>query len=356
MLSKYTAAFLVPSGFLYLLGSGRDRRWLATPWPYLAGVCSLLVFAPVLYWNGTHQWASFQFQSIERFQAATGFRLAAALECAGVQWLGILPLAGPLAILAVWRGVRSARPQERFLFWSFAPMVVFFFALYTLGGTSSFHLLWPLPAYLALIVAMAGVLAGPLGWVTRFYRAHLALLAGVWATGMMLALLHAVWVLPGIPPLREVYGWDEVATRSRALNATLPEGSFYLAAGGRSYPSTSQLAFYLGQPLQVHGQHVLGLESLQYRYWVDPQHLAGKDAVVVMPGGDPSSDGQEYLLRYFQAVERADELSVPVGRISPRPGSCLQFTFYLAHGYLATPRSAAQTEQRLPAPGLATKR
>jgi dolichol-phosphate mannosyltransferase len=70
MLSKYTAAFLVPSVLLYLLCSRRHRRWLATPWPYLAGACSLVVFAPVLYWNTVHQWASFRFQGAARFQTA----------------------------------------------------------------------------------------------------------------------------------------------------------------------------------------------------------------------------------------------------------------------------------------------
>src|SRR5262249_31797855 len=64
MLSKYTAAFLVPSTFLYLLSSKRDRHWLMTPWPYLAGVCSLLIFTPVIYWNWTHEWVSFRMQSV----------------------------------------------------------------------------------------------------------------------------------------------------------------------------------------------------------------------------------------------------------------------------------------------------
>jgi 4-amino-4-deoxy-L-arabinose transferase-like glycosyltransferase len=37
MLSKYTAAFLVPSVFCYLIFSRQHRHWLATPWPYLGG-------------------------------------------------------------------------------------------------------------------------------------------------------------------------------------------------------------------------------------------------------------------------------------------------------------------------------
>src|SRR5687767_11687520 len=51
MLSKYTAVMLVPAVFLFLVISKPHRRWLATPWPYLAGVTALIVFTPVIYWN-----------------------------------------------------------------------------------------------------------------------------------------------------------------------------------------------------------------------------------------------------------------------------------------------------------------
>jgi dolichol-phosphate mannosyltransferase len=333
MLSKYTAAFLVPSVLLYMLCSRRDRRWLAAPWPYLAGICSLVVFAPVIYWNWSHEWASFRFQSVERFQPAEGFSLASALSCVGEQWVGILPLTLPLAIVAVWRGARSARPPEQFLFWLFAPTVAFFFTLFTLGQTSNFHVLWPLPAYLGLTVAMAGVMAAGVGPVARFYGAHRAWLIGLGTSATALALLHAVWVLPGVPPLREIYGWDEVADRSSAVKATLPAGSFYLVTGGRPYPPASQLAFHLRAPSQVYGQSLIDLEALQYRYWADPEQLAGKDAVVVIDGGDASGDVREWLGRFFRVVEPAGDLSVPIGRGAWRSRNSLRFTLYRAYGY-----------------------
>jgi hypothetical protein len=338
MLSKYTAAFLVPSVLLYLLCSRRDRHWLATPWPYLAGVCSLVVFSPVLYWNWAHQWVSFRFQSAARFQAANGLSLGAGLQCLAEQCLCILPLTFPLALGVVWRGARSARPAEQFLFWAFAPTAAFFSAL---GWTPSFHLLWPLPAYLGLTVAMAGALAGQHDRVARFYRKRWRWVAGVGGSVAVLAGLHAACVLPGLPPLRETYGWDEVASRSRALLDTLPEGSFYLAAGGRPYPPASQLAFHLGTPFQVHGQNLLGGEALQYRFWADPRRLAGKDAVVVVEGGDPAGRFRQGLLPFFERVGPAHDLVVPVGRLAPLPRRSLRFTLYRAHGYRVPPNMQA---------------
>jgi dolichol-phosphate mannosyltransferase len=334
MLSKYTAAFLVPSVFLYLLCSGRDRRWLATAWPYLAGLCSLVVFTPVLYWNWTHEWVSFRFQGPARFQAANGLSLSAGLRAAGEQWLAILPLTLPLALAAAGRVARSPRPAERFLFWSFMPTAAFFALM---GCTPSFHLLWPLPAYLGLTLAMSGTVVEGVGRVTRFYRARWRWVVGTGALATVLTALHAVFVLPGVLPLREIYCWDVVADRAGALRAALPEGSFFLAAGGQPYTPPSQLAFHLGSPERVYGQSLLDREGLQYRFWTRPEELVGKDAVVVIEGGDHSGAVREVLRPYFRTVEPALELDVPIGRLAAWPRSSVRFALYRAHGYRYPP-------------------
>jgi dolichol-phosphate mannosyltransferase len=334
MLSKYTAAFLVPSVLLHLLCSRRDRRWLATPWPYLAGACSLLPFAPVLYWNWAHDWASFRFQSTARFAAANGIRLGDGAEAALQQWAYVLPLTLPLAAAALWRAARSDRPAERFMFWAFAPTAAFFFLL---GWTPSFHVLWPLPAYLSLTVAMAGALAAAPGRLAHLYRACWPLLTGASVCGTVAVALHAACVLPGAPPIREVYGWAEAARRARAVHDSLPPDSFYLAVGPRSYPPPSQLAFHLGEPANVFGQNLIGREALEYRYWAEPNRLAGKDAVIVIEGGDPTGQVRQILGPFFRSVEPADDWLAPAGRFAAWPRPPLRFTVYRARGYQPPP-------------------
>jgi dolichol-phosphate mannosyltransferase len=334
LLSKYTAAFLVPSILLYLVGSKRDRYWLATPWPYLAGASSLLVFIPVLYWNWNHQWVSFHFQSTARLQAANRVSLNNGLHSLLQQWLLLMPLTLPLALSTIRRAARSLQPREQFLFWTFSPMAVFFCLL---GFTPSFHLLWPLPAFLSLTVALAGAIVHRTGRVAGFYRACGGWLVGVGAISALVVGVHAAWVLPGVPPLREIYGWDELAHRCRVLQATLPKGSFYMTAGSRSYPSASQLAFHLGAPSQVYGQNLIGREALQYRFWAALGQLEGEDAVVVVEGGDLSGEVREMLTPYFRSVEPAGHRLVPVGRIAPSMSPAVLFTLYLAHGYQRDP-------------------
>jgi len=329
MLSKYTAAFLVPAVFLYLIFSPRDRHWLVTPWPYLAGVCSLIVFAPVIYWNWTHDWVSFRMQSTDRFQAADSVSLRYGLQSTAEQWLFVLPLTLPLAVVALRRLLRLAQPAEQFLFWSFAPMALFFFLF---GWTPSWHLLWSLPAYLALTVAMAGVVAGLQGRVTMFYRAHWPWLVGMEVVTLAVLVLHATCVLPGLPPLRETYGWEEAAEVAQALHTSLPPGSFYLGACGRTYPAASRLAFHLRKPAEVFGQNLIGREALQYRFWSDPQRLAGKDAVVVVEGGDPLGHARAAIAPFFQTLEPCVDLVVPDRQVCwSRARS--RFALFVAHGY-----------------------
>ncbi len=61
--SKYTTLFFAPSILGWLLIVPSARRWLLTPWPWLAGIVALSVFLPVLLWNAQHGWASFLYQS-----------------------------------------------------------------------------------------------------------------------------------------------------------------------------------------------------------------------------------------------------------------------------------------------------
>ncbi|MBF0352133.1 MAG: glycosyltransferase family 39 protein [SAR324 cluster bacterium] len=61
-LSKYiTLLFYVGFG-LHLLFHKALRKNLWNPWLYLAGIISLLIFTPVLWWNYQHEWVSFRFQ------------------------------------------------------------------------------------------------------------------------------------------------------------------------------------------------------------------------------------------------------------------------------------------------------
>lgn len=62
LLSKYSALFLGAGSLLWLVVDGRQRKWLASPWPYLGGLLALAIFLPNLLWQAAHHWQTFLFQ------------------------------------------------------------------------------------------------------------------------------------------------------------------------------------------------------------------------------------------------------------------------------------------------------
>jgi dolichol-phosphate mannosyltransferase len=325
LLSKYTIVFFGASVLGYLLTSRRDRRHLATPWPYLAAALSFVVFAPVLWWNHRHGWASFRYQSLERFGSMNEFHPKAFLKYLGLQWGSVLPLTLPLAAAAAWRGARSARPEERYLFWCFAPMMGFFAAL---SWTMPTHVLWPLPCWLGLMVLMAGMMAEGEETIGVAYRRAAPWIAGVTAAIALAASIHGVVQLPGIPPLSPTQGWDVAAARVRELRAELPPGNFVVGLG-KKYFVASQLAFHLKAPFEVYGRPVLGQQELQYNFWTDPAALAGRDAAIVIEAGHEDPDA---LARSFRSVEPAGDLVIPL-----RGGKPLRFRLFRGRAYIPTP-------------------
>jgi 4-amino-4-deoxy-L-arabinose transferase-like glycosyltransferase len=62
LLSKFSALFLGLGTVIWLVADRDQRRWLLTPWPWAAGALALVIFAPNLLWQSSHQWGTFAFQ------------------------------------------------------------------------------------------------------------------------------------------------------------------------------------------------------------------------------------------------------------------------------------------------------
>jgi hypothetical protein len=60
LLNKISVLWLGAGLFAGLLAT-RQRRWLATPWPWLAGALALAIFTPHLAWQIEHGWPTLEF-------------------------------------------------------------------------------------------------------------------------------------------------------------------------------------------------------------------------------------------------------------------------------------------------------
>ena len=117
LLSKLTALMLLPAVAAFLLMPSQ-RRWLATPWPWLAALLAVIVFAPVLVWNAQHDWASFKFQFV-RASADHPLSIRTLSDFLGLQFgqVGIilLPVVISAVALSAWRGVVRRDPVAMLL-------------------------------------------------------------------------------------------------------------------------------------------------------------------------------------------------------------------------------------------------
>jgi 4-amino-4-deoxy-L-arabinose transferase-like glycosyltransferase len=220
LLSKYTAFFLGVGALAWMIFTPEGRRFLLSPWPYLGGVLALLIFAPNLWWNATHQWMTFAFQFGR--VGAGHFTVRFLFEFLGAQLL----LASPVILIA------GAYTRDRLLLALMLPAIAYF-AVHSLHDRVQGN--WPCFLYPVLAVAAAQWQ----GWGRRL---------AVPVAAVMLAACTAQ-VLFGIVPLGRRdpgsrllgYGMDAVVAK---VEATHPA-----AILTTDYATTAWFAFYGRTPV-----------------------------------------------------------------------------------------------------------
>src|SRR3979490_3311994 len=105
LLSKFTAVMLIPAVLAFMLVPDWRRRWLCSPYPWLAALMAVVLFLPVLIWNAGHDWASFRFQFV-RATATHEWSLRPVGDFIGLQFglVGFILLPVVLSGLALTAG------------------------------------------------------------------------------------------------------------------------------------------------------------------------------------------------------------------------------------------------------------
>jgi hypothetical protein len=330
LLGKYAAVLLLPVVAGHLLLSPAHRHWLRRPQPYLAAGLAALIFAPVIYWNWQHDWASFAFQGTRRVGQMDRFRPHHLLALFGTQLLMATPYLLWLALAAFAGGVRDvfARrlgERERLLLIAGAVPLLVFTAV---SLRSLVKINWLAPAYWPLIVlGVAAVLA----------RGGLrGLKIGLASSALLVAALFAAALVPDLPIARDLNtwsGWRETAARVEHVERTLRargEKTFVFAP---NYKISSLLRFYLaGQP-RTYAQDIYGAPALQYDYFPLDGDLKGATGILVTSDQDQGRLDLRRLAPYCASVERADAVETHAfGRLTRRA------EIWLCRGYRGHPR------------------
>jgi len=147
--AKYTAILLVPALLAFVLVPDWRRRQLSSPYPWIAAALALLVFAPVFYWNATHDWASFKFQ-LDRPPQIVGWSARFFVDFLGQQFVLVGILLLPIALIGATmlaiRGYRNRDPVSILLSTAVIFPLAFFLsrAFSTRVGDSWPLLVWPI--------------------------------------------------------------------------------------------------------------------------------------------------------------------------------------------------------------------
>lgn len=269
LLSKYSAGLLLPGVLAFALVDRDARRVLARPGPYLGGLVALAVFAPVLLWNISHDWAGLAFQT-GRYQPYRGLLVVRLLDFVGGQWLFAGPVLFPIALGAAFAFAR-ADARHRFLACTAAPVLVFFLA--SAFRTYS-HANWPAFVWPALAAGVAGVATGRLGAGRRA-----AVLSGA-AVCIVLAL-YAVRPLFPDGLAHRVHGWTELAAAVRPLD---DGGMIY----SDSYRIASEIAFALRAPDRVWVARRPTHRLTAWDFWEQPP--SGRSVLFLSQNPSPPPD------------------------------------------------------------------
>jgi len=299
------------AGIVVGLLATRERRWLATRWPWLAGLLALALFFPYVWWNLSHDMAHLEFI---RNATAGKYSGLSAWSFLTEQVLVQNPVTLPVWLSGlVFLFLSPSGRRYRMLGWIYLASLLILVA----NGHSKAEYLSP--AYTILFAAGGVALER---WLSRY---GLAWLRVVIAVQMVAGLILAPMVVPilpvetyiafaetlGVQPstseskqlselpqfYADMFGWEEKAAAVAEVYHSLSPGDRAVAAVfGENYGRAGAIDYFgpeLGLPFAI---------SPHNSYWLwGPRDYTGE--VVIVLGGE-----REGLEASFETVELAGQV------------------------------------------------
>jgi hypothetical protein len=240
---------------------------LFTRWQtYLAGLVSLILFFPHLYWQFQHNYPSVQYHLFER--NAIDYRSSFTIEYI----IGQILLAGPLiGWLLLWAAGKHKPVSltEKALRWCFFG-IYGLFLVSTLKGQAEAN--WTVPAYVSLIVLSHQYLtANPRSakWVYRLF-----------IPSFLLVLIVRVYMMIDIAPLPFIKK-DEFHRTQEWANAIKKKAAGRPVVFINSYQRASQYWFYTGD--SSFSLNNIYYRRSNYNFWPLEAGLQGREVLSVSP-------------------------------------------------------------------------
>ncbi|MBI4687628.1 MAG: glycosyltransferase family 39 protein [Nitrospirae bacterium] len=324
LLTKYTMAFFYVCAFLFLIFSKEHRFWFKRKELYIAFALSLMVFSPVIIWNMQHDWVTLK-HTAGQAHVAEGVKLSAKnfFEFLGSQ-IGVLTPV--LFFMVIYGAVKSLglgigdwglgikvnsklkTQNSKFLFWFWAPVLVFFL-LKSIQGKVQAN--WAMPAYFTAVIASMGY------FLNRDFIKNSAKkwLIAASAMAFLITILSYYPAILNLPPKKDptsrLRGWEELGKEVGAIisDKMTPGENVFIFSD--SYQVSSELAFYVKGGPRTYCVN-LGRRMNQYDIWGGWEDLIGRNAILVRIG---DNDFPEELKSAFASFEKQRFIVKSNGRI-----------------------------------------
>jgi 4-amino-4-deoxy-L-arabinose transferase-like glycosyltransferase len=282
LLTKYHGAFLIAGTLAFFLTWVPGRQILRTPGPWLAVCIALVIFSPVIFWNGEHGWSGLFFQSA-RLTKSVNLSFSRVIANVGGQAAYLSPwLFIPLTI-ALYRAIRNGpRIRETWFPALLACGPILFFTGASLFAKGLPH--WSMPGWLFAFPLLGRQLCD---WERTHPRVlHASAAAAVALTLCALTLFIGEtrygWITGASAmrtaehnPTLDLLDWHDVGAAIRVrhlIDAETP------AVAGTSWMTAGKLNYTVGRTVPV---LCLCDDPQQFRYLNDPANYNGHDIIVV---------------------------------------------------------------------------
>lgn len=295
MVSKYTIVLLGPATLIYLLSEPTKHFWFKRKEPYICALLVLLIFTPVIYWNATHEWASFAFQSIRRLKDNFSFSVHQYLSL-------IIFFLMPFGLVGFWKLLNkdsslalSYKTKNFIKIFTLVPLL--FFGLYSITHSLRFN--WIGPIFLALIPWLAILIANSAKYSSK---SKIISYSNNWkANSLLLIFCYTVSIFSisfGMSSainktlFNKFISWEKL-TKNFLTLATKVEANFNITpifVPLDLYNINSELNFYQTKFLKYNntqklfpilGSHIFGGRSLMYEYWEPNPDLTNNILILI---------------------------------------------------------------------------
>ena len=307
--SKYTALLLQIGLILFVVFSNKYRKLLLSPWLWISLIISVAVTFPVWYWNYQHEFASFAFQSSERTNSISKFKISPDyfFGAIGHQMFLLLPVLFLIFITFTYKYIKRALlkfriPQAKtlFLLAFFIPTFVGFFSLTPIYWVK---LNWMMPSYITGII-LAGM----------FINKRLLKIQIIFS--IVFHVLVSLQILFYLVPIKSDdtwVGWKELALETEKLQEKYPN-TFVFSED--HYKTAACLNFFMDD--KVYAQNILGLPALHFDYLGDDLSVLNNQNAIFIDSDKRFKDNNkkgsqhELLNQYFDKVTELEPIIVKI--------------------------------------------